>query len=103
MLIKPLRDLILIRRLPPEEVSSGGIFIPDLARSEKYQGEVVAVGPGRQGRKGQILPMWVPVGARVLFNVYTGSDIEVAGEEYVIMRQGDILGNILPALPKEEI
>lgn len=91
MQIQPMRDLVLIRRSAPDAASSGGLIIPELAQVEKYQGQVVAVGPGRRNRKGEPVPLGVAVGDRVLFNSYSGSDIDVNGETHIIMGQNDLI------------
>lgn len=92
--IRPLNERVLVRRLEGEEVSSGGIVLPDSAIERPDEGEIVAVGSGRRTEDGQIIPLEVYVGDRVLFGKYCGNDVEVDGEEFLIMREDDILAVI---------
>jgi len=92
MKIRPLNDRILVKRLEEETKSKGGIIIPDSAKEKPAEGEIVAVGAGRVTKKGDRIPMQVKVGDRVLFSKYGGSDIKLDGQEYLIMREDDILG-----------
>ncbi|HFE52810.1 MAG TPA: co-chaperone GroES [Bacteroidetes bacterium] len=91
MNIKPLADRVVVRPLEPEEKKQGGIIIPDTAKEKPQQGEVVAVGPGKVDNNGKRVPMEVKVGDRVLFGKYAGTEVELDGQEYLIMREGDIL------------
>ena len=92
MKIHPLSDRILIKRLEEEEQVSGGIIIPDTAKEKPQEAEVVAVGPGRRGDDGDLIAMDVQPGQRVLVGKYAGNEIEVDGEEYVILSEDDVLG-----------
>ncbi len=92
MKIRPLNDRILVKRLAGEEKSAGGIIIPDSAKEKPAEGQVVAVGPGKLNDKGERIAMDVKVGDNVLFSKYGGTDIKLDGEEYLIMREDDILG-----------
>ncbi|MDR9500844.1 MAG: co-chaperone GroES [Desulfurivibrionaceae bacterium] len=92
MKIRPLNDRILVKRMAGEEKSAGGIIIPDSAKEKPAEGQVVAVGPGKLNDKGERLAMDVKVGDNVLFSKYGGTDIRFDGEEYLIMREDDILG-----------
>ncbi len=92
MKIRPLNDRILVKRLEGEEKTAGGIIIPDSAKEKPAEGEVVAVGPGKMNDKGQRAAMDVKVGDRVLFSKYGGTDVKYDGEDYLIMREDDILG-----------
>ena len=92
MNIRPLNDRILVKRLEEETTSKGGIIIPDSAKEKPAEGEVVAVGPGRTNDKGDRVAMQVKVGDRVLFSKYGGSDVKLDGQDYLIMREDDILG-----------
>lgn len=92
MKIRPLNDRILVKRMAGEEKSAGGIIIPDSAKEKPAEGQVVAVGPGKLNDKGERLAMDVKVGDNVLFSKYGGTDIKLDGEEYLIMREDDILG-----------
>lgn len=92
MKLRPLHDRVIVKRLEEEERTSGGIIIPDTAKEKPQQGKVVAVGKGRFLENGQIVPLIVKEGDRVLFSKYAGTDVKVEGEELLIMREDDILG-----------
>lgn len=92
MNLKPLSDRVLVKRLDYEEKTAGGIYIPDTAKEKPSQGEIVAVGPGKVGDDGKLQAMTVKKGDRVLFNKYAGTEIQLAGEDHLIMREDDILG-----------
>lgn len=92
--IKPLADRILVKRIEEEETKKGGIIIPDTAREKPQQGEVIAVGPGRVDEEGKRIPMEVKVGDRILFGKYAGTEVKIDEEEYLIMREDDVLGII---------
>jgi chaperonin GroES len=95
MPIKPLGDRVLIRRLETEEEkTSGGIYIPDTAKEKPQRGKVFAVGPGRMNEEGKLLPMNVKAGDEVLFGKYSGSDIKIDGDEYMILKEDEIYGII---------
>ncbi len=91
MKIKPLADRVVIKRIEEEEVKRGGIIIPDTAKEKPQKGEVVAVGPGRLDEKGNRMPMEVKVGDKVLFSKYAGTEVKMGDEEYLVMREDDIL------------
>jgi chaperonin GroES len=88
---RPLNDRILVKRLEEKEVKKGGIIIPDTAKEKPQEAEVVAVGPGKVTEDGKRQPMEVKVGDRILFGKYSGSDVKLGDEEYLIMREEDIL------------
>ena len=92
MKIRPLQDRVIVERIDAEEKSSGGIIIPDSAKEKPQEGKVVAVGKGKITDDGKIQPMDVKKGDRVLFSKYAGNDITLDGNDYVIMREDDILG-----------
>jgi chaperonin GroES len=93
MKIRPLSDRVLVKRLEAEETTSpGGIIIPDTAKEKPQEGEVVAVGPGKAANDGTVQPMNVKAGDRVLFGKYAGTDVKIDEEDYLIMREDDILG-----------
>jgi len=94
MKIRPLNDRILVKRLEEEQKTKGGIIIPDSAKEKPAEGEVVAVGAGKANDKGDRIPVQVKAGDRVLFSKYGGSDVKIDGQEYLIMREDDILGVI---------
>ena len=94
MNIRPLHDRVVIKRLAATESKQGSIIIPDSAKEKPQQGEVVAVGSGKLDEKGARVPMDVKPGDRILFGKYSGSEIKVDGQEYVIFREDEILGVI---------
>jgi len=92
MKIRPLQDRVIVQRVQEEERTKGGIIIPDTAKEKPQEGKVVAVGKGKANDDGKITPLDVKVGDRILFGKYSGSDIKIDGEEFLIMREDDILG-----------
>lgn len=92
MNIRPLQDRVIVKRLEEEQKTKGGIFIPDTAKEKPIEGEIVAVGKGKVADDGKLIPLDVKVGDRVLFSKYGGTEIKIEGEEYLIMREDDILG-----------
>jgi chaperonin GroES len=93
MKIRPLSDRVLVKRLENEEkTSAGGIIIPDTAKEKPQEGEVVAVGPGKTLEDGKVQAMNVKAGDRVLFGKYAGTEVKIDDQEYLIMREDDILG-----------
>jgi chaperonin GroES len=95
MKFKPLGDRILVQRLEEEaDKTSGGIIIPDTAKEKPQRGKVVSLGEGRRTDDGKLLPMRVKKGQEILFGKYSGTEVKIDGEEYVIMREDDVLGVI---------
>jgi len=94
MKIRPLQDRILVKRLEGEEKTKGGIIIPDTAKEKPSEGLVKAVGKGKVSDDGKKLPLDVKKNDRILFSKYAGTDITIEGEEYLIMREDDVLGVI---------
>jgi chaperonin GroES len=94
MKLKPLGDRVLVKRLEQEEVTKGGIIIPDSAKEKPMKGEVIAVGPGKVGDDGKHNPMHVEKGNLVLFNKYAGTEIKLDDEDFLVMREDDILAII---------
>src|SRR2546425_5865053 len=92
MKVRPLHDRVLIKRVEEQETVRGGIIIPDTAKEKPQEGEVVAVGTGKRLESGQILPLEVKEGDRVLFGKYSGTEIKVEGTDYLILREEEILG-----------
>ena len=92
MNIRPLHDRVVIRRMEEERTSSGGIVIPDSAAEKPVQGEVVAVGRGKLLDNGEVRPLDVKAGDRVLFGKYSGTEVKLGGDEYLVMREEDIMG-----------
>ena len=94
MNVKPLNDRVLVKRTEELTVTKGGIVIPDTAKEKPIEGKVVAVGPGKMSDQGQRMALQVKEGDRVLFGKYSGTEIKVEGEEYLMMREEDILAII---------
>jgi chaperonin GroES len=94
MAITPLNDRILLKRVASEEKTAGGIIIPDTAKEKPQEGEIIAVGPGKLGDKGDRVTPTVKVGDRVLFGKYSGTEVNYGGEEYVLLREDDIFAVI---------
>jgi len=92
MKIRPLHDRVIVKRVEEEQVSKGGIIIPDTAKEKPIKGLVVAVGPGRKLESGEIRALTVKAGDQVLFSKYGGTDIKIDNEEHLILREDDILG-----------
>ena len=90
MKIRPLADRVVIKPLPAEEKTKGGIFLPDTAKEKPVIGEIVAVGPGRKSDDGTTIALEVKVGDRVLYGKYSGTETTVDGQEYLILRESDI-------------
>jgi len=92
--VRPLHDRVIVRRLESEEVSTGGIIIPDTAKEKPVQGEVIATGKGKIAENGDIRPLDVKAGDRVIFSKYAGTEIKLDDNEFLMMREDDILGVI---------
>ena len=92
MKIKPLHDRVVVRRIEEDERTPGGIIIPDTAKEKPQQGEVIAAGPGARDEKGQVQPLDVKAGDRVLFGKWSGTEVKIDGEELLIMKESDIMG-----------
>jgi len=92
MKFRPLHDRVLVRRIEEDTKTSGGIIIPDTAKEKPMQGEVLAVGPGSRDETGQLVPLEVQVGDRVLFGKWSGTEVKIEGEDLLIMKESDILG-----------
>jgi chaperonin GroES len=93
MNIRPLYDRIVVKRIEDDtEKTAGWLFIPDSAKEKPQQGEVVSVGQGKRNDEGKLIPLDVKAGDRILFGKYSGSDIKVDGDEYMIMREDEVLG-----------
>jgi chaperonin GroES len=90
--IRPLQDRVIVKRIAEDEKSKGGIIIPDTAKEKPQEGKVVAVGKGKANEDGKITPLDVKVNDRVLFGKYSGTEINIDGEEHLIMREDDIFG-----------
>ena len=94
MKIKPLSDRVVIKPAPPDEKVQGGIIIPDKAKEKPQKGEIVAVGPGKASDTGEIIPMSVKVKDTVLYGKYSGTEVTIDNEDYLIVRESDILAII---------
>src|SRR5438477_12966566 len=94
MKVRPLHDRVLIKRVEEQETVRGGIIIPDTAKEKPQEGEVVAAGTGKRLENGQVIPLEVKSGDRVLFGKYSGTEIKLDGEEFLILREDEILGII---------
>ena len=92
MKIRPIHDRILVTRVEAQEVGRGGIIIPDTAKEKPQEGKVVAVGNGKVNEDGKRIPMDVHAGDRILFGKYSGSEVKLDGQEYLTMREEDVLG-----------
>jgi len=89
--IKPLSDRVVVEPAPAEEVSSGGIILPDTAQEKPQHGTIVAVGPGKISDSGSLIDMTLKTGDKILFGKYSGTEVNVEGTDYIIMRENDIL------------
>lgn len=94
MKIRPLHDRVIVQRIQEEEKTKGGIIIPDTAKEKPQEGKVIAVGPGKILENGTKVTLDVKVGDKILFGKYSGSEIKIEGEEFLMMREDDILGVI---------
>ncbi|MCY4190998.1 MAG: co-chaperone GroES [Rhodospirillaceae bacterium] len=94
MNFRPLHDRVLVRRLDEEETTAGGIIIPDTAKEKPMEGEIIAAGAGAKNDKGEISPLDVKAGDRILFGKWSGTEVKIDGEDLLIMKESDILGII---------
>jgi chaperonin GroES len=94
MKVRPLHDRVLIKRIEEQETVRGGIIIPDTAKEKPQEAEVVAAGSGKRNEAGQVFPLEVKAGDRILFGKYSGTEIKLDGQEYLILREDEILGVI---------
>ena len=92
MTFRPLHDRVLVRRVEAEEKTAGGIIIPDTAKEKPQEGEVISVGSGARNEQGEITPLEVKAGDRILFGKWSGTEVRVNGEDLLIMKESDILG-----------
>jgi chaperonin GroES len=102
MKFRPLHDRVVVRRIDEDERTKGGIIIPDTAKEKPQQGEVVAVGPGARDEKGEVTPLDVKPGDRVLFGKWSGTEVKLDGAELLIMKESDILGVLEGAAAKKK-
>ena len=94
MAFRPLHDRILVRRIEAEEKTSGGIIIPDTAKEKPMEGEVIAAGPGARNEAGQLVPLDVKAGDKILFGKWSGTEIKLSGEDLLILKESDVMGVI---------
>jgi chaperonin GroES len=92
MAFRPLHDRVLVKRIEQEDTTRGGIIIPDTAKEKPMQGEVIAVGPGAKSEDGTVTPLDVKTGDRVLYGKFAGTEINIDGEDYLVLRESDIMG-----------
>ena len=92
MHFRPLHDRVLVRRIDAEEKTAGGIIIPDTAKEKPQEGEIVAAGSGARNEQGQLIPIDVKSGDRVLFGKWSGTEVKIDGQDYLIMKESDLLG-----------
>ena len=97
----PLHDRILVRRVEEAETTRGGIIIPDTAKDKPQEGEVISVGKGKVNEDGKVFPLAVKEGDRILFGKYAGTEIKLVGEDFVIMREEEVLGIVTGAAKRE--
>ena len=97
MKFRPLHDRIVIKRIEAEAKSAGGIIIPDTAKEKPQQGEVVAVGPGGRDESGKLVPIDLEAGDRVLFGKWSGTEVKIDDEDYLIMKESDVMGVLVAA------
>ncbi|MBV8165769.1 MAG: co-chaperone GroES [Alphaproteobacteria bacterium] len=102
MKFRPLHDRVVVRRVDSDEKTKGGIIIPDTAKEKPMEGEIVAVGPGARSEDGQIHPLDVKAGDRVLFGKWSGTEVKLDGEELIIMKESDIMGIIEGSVSKKK-
>ena len=92
MKFRPLHDRVVVRRIEQEDRTKGGIIIPDTAKEKPMEGEIIAVGPGGRDEKGNLVPLDVKKGDRILFGKWSGNEVKIDGEELLIMKESDIMG-----------
>ena len=97
MTVRPLHDRIIIKRIEEKESMKGGIIIPDTAKEKPQEGEVIAVGNGKKTEDGKVIPLDVKAGDRILFGKYSGTEIKIEDQEYLILREDEVLGVITSA------
>ncbi len=100
MAFRPLHDRVVVRRMDGEQKSAGGVIIPDTAQEKPMEGEIVSVGPGARNEKGDIVPVAVKAGDRVLFGKWSGTEVKLGGEDLLIMKEADLMAVIEPAAAK---
>ena len=102
MKFRPLHDRVVVKRIEAEEKTVGGIIIPDTAKEKPQQGEVIAVGPGGRDEAGKLIPIDIKAGDRVLFGKWSGTEVKIDGDEYLIMKESDIMGVLVEVPAKKK-
>jgi chaperonin GroES len=102
MKFRPLHDRVVVKRIDPEEKSAGGIIIPDTAKEKPSQGEITAVGPGGRDENGNLIPIDLKIGERVLFGKWSGTEVVLDGSELLIMKESDIMGVLEETMAKRQ-
>jgi chaperonin GroES len=102
MKFRPLHDRVVVRRIEAEEKTAGGIIIPDTAKEKPQEGEVIAAGPGARNEQGQLVPLEVKAGDRILFGKWSGTEVKIDGEELLIMKESDIMGIVEGTVAKKK-
>jgi chaperonin GroES len=92
MHLRPLHDRVVVRRIEADEKTAGGIIIPDTAKEKPMEGEVVAVGPGARNEQGQLVPLDLKAGDRILFGKWSGTEVRIDGQDLLIMKESDVMG-----------
>ncbi len=102
MKFRPLHDRVVVKRIDAEERTAGGVIIPDTAKEKPQQGEVIAVGPGARDESGNLIPIDLTVGDRVLFGKWSGTEVKLDGLDYLIMKESDVMGVLEDAGAKRQ-
>jgi chaperonin GroES len=102
MKFRPLHDRVVVKRVDAEARTAGGIIIPDTAQEKPQEGEIIAVGPGGRDEAGKLIPIDVKVGDRILFGKWSGTEIKIACDEYLIMKEGDVMGVLVETAARKK-
>jgi chaperonin GroES len=94
MKFRPLHDRVVVRRIESDDRTAGGIIIPDTAKEKPQEGEVIAVGPGARDESGKLIPLDLKAGDRILFGKWSGTEVKIDGQDYLIMKESDVMGII---------
>ena len=92
MKFRPLHDRVVVRRIVSDDRTAGGIIIPDTAKEKPQEGEIIAVGPGARDEAGKLVPLDVKAGDRILFGKWSGTEVKIDGQDYLIMKESDVMG-----------
>jgi len=103
MKVEPLGDRIIVEAENPDEVTKGGIIIPKTATKEMPQkGEIIAIGPGARNEEGKVIPMRLKIGDKIMYNKYAGTEFKIGEQKFLVMREDDVIGRIVPSSDKEK-